>query len=119
MLATAATAALSALHGYIAVLEIFLWTKPAGRRAFGLKAEFAENTKVLAANQGLYNLFLAAGLAWGLVHPDTAFASQLKVFFAGCVSVAGIFGAATSNKKILFVQGVPGLATLGLSILGL
>ncbi|KAL5596380.1 hypothetical protein BROUX41_006677 [Berkeleyomyces rouxiae] len=119
MLAVTATAALSALHGYIAVLEIFLWTKPAGRRAFGLKPAFAEQTKVLAANQGLYNVFLAAGLAWSMVHPDRAFAEQLRLFFAGCVAVAGVFGAATSSKKILFVQGVPGLITLGLSFLGL
>lgn len=113
-----AAAALAALHGYIAVLEIFLWTKPAGRRAFNLKPEFAQQTRVLAANQGLYNVFLAAGLAWSLVHPDAAMAQQLRVFFAGCVASAGVFGAVTSSRKILWVQGVPGLATLGLTLLG-
>ncbi|KKA29416.1 hypothetical protein TD95_004608 [Thielaviopsis punctulata] len=113
-----AASALAALHGYIAVLEIFLWTKPAGRRAFNLKPEFAQATKVLGANQGIYNVFLAAGLAWSVVHPDADFAHQLRVFFAGCVATAGVFGAVTSSKKILMVQGVPGFVTLGLTMLG-
>lgn len=98
------------IHLYILVLEMFLWTKPKGRRAFGLTEEFAQQTKVLAANLGLYNGFLAAGLIWGLVQGQEGFAT--KVFFLGCVLVAGIFGAISSNKKILFIQGVPALIAL-------
>ena len=97
------------LHAYFLVLEMFLWTKPAGRGAFGLTKEFAEQTKSLAANQGLYNGFLVAGLVWGLIDDNLAF----KVFFLGCVIVAGLYGAATVSRKILFVQAVP--AVLGLA----
>lgn len=97
------------LHAYFLVLEMFLWTKPAGRGAFGLTKEFAEETKSLAANQGLYNGFLVAGLVWGLIDDNLAF----KVFFLGCVIVAGLYGAATVSRKILFVQAVP--AVLGLA----
>jgi putative membrane protein len=97
------------LHAYFLVLEMFLWTKPAGRGAFGLTKEFAEETKSLAANQGLYNGFLVAGLVWGLIDDNLA----LKVFFLGCVIVAGLYGAATVSRKILFVQAVP--AALGLA----
>lgn len=97
------------LHAYFLVLEMFLWTKPAGRGAFGLTKEFAEETKSLAANQGLYNGFLVAGLVWGLVDDNLAF----RVFFLGCVIVAGVYGAATVSRKILFIQAVP--AVLGLA----
>jgi putative membrane protein len=99
----------AALHAYFLVLEMFLWTKPAGRKAFNLTPEFAETTKALAANQGLYNGFLVAGLAWGLIDDSDAF----KIFFIGCVVVAGVYGAATVGRKILFVQAVP--AVLGLA----
>lgn len=99
----------AALHAYFLVLEMFLWTKPAGRGAFGLTKEFAEQTRSLAANQGLYNGFLVAGLVWGLIDDNLAF----KVFFLGCVIVAGLYGAATVSRKILFVQAVP--AVLGLA----
>ena len=98
----------AALHAYFLVLEMFLWTKPAGRGAFGLTKEFAEQTKSLAANQGLYNGFLVAGLVWGLIDDNLAF----KVFFLGCVIVAGLYGAATVSRKILFVQAVPALLGL-------
>jgi putative membrane protein len=98
------------LHVYFLVLEMFLWTKPAGRKAFGLTQEAAESTKVLAANQGLYNGFLAAGLLWGIYLADAGF--QIQVFFLICVVVAGVYGAATASKKILFVQALP--ATLAL-----
>jgi putative membrane protein len=91
------------LHLYILVLEMFLWTTPRGRKAFGLTPEFAEASKVLAANQGLYNGFLAAGLIWGLVRGDVA----TQLFFLGCVLVAGLYGAATASRKILFVQALP------------
>lgn len=98
------------LHAWFLVLEMFLWTRPAGRRAFGLDAEFAEKTKTLAANQGLYNGFLVAGLVWGLALGEAGFA--LKCFFLGCVIVAGVFGAATASRKILFVQALPGALAL-------
>lgn len=101
------------LHGYFLVLEMFLWDKPYGRRAFGLSEEKARMTKVLAANQGLYNGFLAAGLVWGLSLGSGGFA--IKTFFLGCVVIAGLFGAFTVSRKILFVQAVP--AVLGLLLL--
>lgn len=103
------------LHVAFLVLEMFLWTKPFGRRTFGLSRELAEATKGLAANQGLYNGFLAAGLIWGVLCRDQAFgeaAFAIKVFFLGCVIVAGIFGAITAKRSILFVQAVPGLIAL-------
>ena len=103
------------LHVYILVLEMFLWTTPRGRKAFGLTAEFAEQTRVLAANQGLYNGFLAAGLFWGLWLGPAGF--TVKIFFLTCVLVAGLYGAATANKRILFIQAVP--AAIGLVLLHL
>jgi putative membrane protein len=103
------------LHVYILVLEMFWWTSARGRRAFGTTPEFAEATKVLAANQGLYNGFLAAGLFWGLsLGPAGA---AVKVFFLLCVLAAGLYGAATASRRILFVQAVP--AGLGLLLLWL
>lgn len=100
------------LHIYILVLEMFFWATPRGQKAFGLTPEFSEKTKVLAANQGLYNGFLAAGLIWGLVHPAPDFAWQIKMFFLTCVAVAGIYGAATSSRKILFIQTVPAVSAM-------
>lgn len=99
-------------HVYILVLEMFLWTKPKGRKAFGMSQQEAEDTKVLAANQGLYNGFLAAGLFWGLVHPNAEVAHQLQVFFLGCVLVAGIYGGLTAKKSILVIQALPALLAL-------
>ena len=96
------------LHAYFLVLEMFLWTTPTGRRVFGLDAEFAEQSKALAANQGLYNGFLVAGLIWGLVADRT----DVQVFFLLCVVVAGVYGAATVNRRILFVQAVPAVLAL-------
>jgi len=98
------------LHVYFLVLEMFLWDKPKGMKTFGLTPEKAAMTKSLAMNQGLYNGFLAAGLAWGI----WADLFQVKVFFLGCVIIAGIFGAATASRKILWVQAVPGVLALGL-----
>jgi putative membrane protein len=98
----------AALHVYFLVLEMFLWTTPTGRRTFGLDREFAEQSKSLAANQGLYNGFLAAGLVWGLVADELA----VKVFFLVCVIVAGVYGAMTVNRRILLVQAVPALLAL-------
>ena len=101
------------LHAYFMVLEMFLWTKPAGLKAFGQKREQAEATKVLAANQGLYNGFLAAGLVWGLLLG--AQGRHIQIFFLACVIVAGVYGALTVGRKILFVQALP--AALGLAAL--
>ncbi|KAF4447485.1 membrane protein [Fusarium austroafricanum] len=106
-----------ALHGYILVLEMFLWTTPRGRKAFRLTPEFAEQTKTMAANQGLYNGFLSAGLIWSLLHPNPAFAKQLQIFFNGCVLVAGAYGGATANKRILYIQAAPAAISLGLVLL--
>jgi putative membrane protein len=103
------------IHVYILVLEMFLWTTPRGRKAFGLKPDFAEATKVLAANQGLYNGFLAAGLLWGL--SQGAAGTPVKTFFLLCVLVAGLYGAATASRKILFIQALP--AAVGLLLLWL
>lgn len=98
------------LHICFLVLEMFLWDKPAGMRAFGQTPERAAATKVLAANQGLYNGFMAAGLLWGLWLGPEGFG--VKVFFLGCVLVAGLYGAATASRKILYVQALP--AAVGL-----
>jgi putative membrane protein len=105
-------ALIALLHVYILVLEMFLWEKPAGLRAFRQTPEAAAASRVLAANQGLYNGFLAAGLFWGLwLGPD---GTAVKVFFLGCVLVAGLFGAATASRKILYVQAIPALIGLAL-----
>ena len=113
--ANVVVAVVALLHVYFLVLEMFLWTKPAGRKAFGLSVEQAEATKVLAANQGLYNGFLAAGLFWGLALGPAG--SSVKLFFLGCVLVAGVYGAITASRKILFIQGLP--AALGMVLVGL
>ncbi|KAH7064286.1 hypothetical protein BKA63DRAFT_427784 [Paraphoma chrysanthemicola] len=112
LLASASVFLLAALHIYIMVLEMFLWTSPAGLKAFALKPDFAAKTKNLAANQGLYNGFLAAGLLWSLVHPSAEFAPQIARFFVGCVLVAGVYGGSTANTKIFFVQALPGALCL-------
>ena len=104
---SAALAGLVALlHVYFLVLEMFLWATPYGEKTFGRTHQEQEQTKVLAKNQGLYNGFLAAGLAWSFV-AEPALALQLRLFFLGCVFVAGVYGAATASRKILFVQAVP------------
>ena len=108
-LASTLVALVALEHIYILILEMFLWTTPTGRRAFGMKPEQAEATKVMAANQGLYNGFLAAGLIWGLV----AGRRDVKVFFLACVIVAGLYGAATVSVRILAVQAFPALLALG------
>jgi putative membrane protein len=99
------------LHAYFLVLEMFLWDKPYGMRTFKLTPEFAAASKGLAANQGLYNGFLVAGLAWGLLAADPI-GFQVKLFFLGCVIVAGLYGAATVNRRILVVQAVPAALAL-------
>lgn len=109
LLASILVALVALLHVYILVLEMFLWTKPQGLKAFRMRPEQAEATKVMAANQGLYNGFLAAGLIWALVHPNPDFSYQLKLFFLGCVFVAALYGAVSVNRRILFIQGLPAL----------
>ncbi len=110
MIATVLIAIVALIHVYIVVLEMALWDKPQGRKAFGTTAEFAAATRTLAANQGLYNGFLVAGLAWGLWLGEAGFA--VKVFFLVCVLVAGLFGAATASRKILYVQALPAALAL-------
>lgn len=108
LIADIAVIFVAVLHLGFLVLEMFLWTKPFGRKTFGLSRELAEASKGLAANQGLYNGFLAAGLIWGVMTG----AFPIKVFFLGCVIVAGVFGALTAKKSILFVQALPGVLAL-------
>lgn len=103
------------LHAWFLVLEMFLWDKPAGLRAFGQTREQAAATKVLAANQGLYNGFLAAGLVLGLLLGDAGHAMEL--FFLACVVIAGVYGAFTASRKILWIQALPGLVGLLLVVL--
>jgi putative membrane protein len=110
-------ALVAALHVYFLVLEMFLWTRPLGLKTFRNSPEKAQESAVLAANQGLYNGFLAAGLIWGLVQPIPGFAFQIKVFFLLCVIVAGAYGAATVSQRILLVQAAP--AALALILLWL
>jgi len=106
------TGLVALIHLYILLLEMVWWTGPRGRKAFGTTPQFAEETRVLAANQGLYNGFLAAGLIWGLVHPDPTLGWQIKVFFLACVAIAGIYGAATVGRKILFIQTLPAVLAI-------
>ena len=114
-LATALVAFVALEHILFLVLEMFFWATPTGIKIFGLTPEFAEQSSALAANQGLYNGFLAAGLIWGLLGKNDT--HQIKVFFLSCVIVAGIFGAVTAKTSILFVQGAPALAALVLVML--
>ena len=115
MASNIAVAFVAFLHLLFMVLEMFFWTKPLGRRIFGLTPELATQTAALAANQGLYNGFLAAGLIWGLVSPGDS--AAISVFFLICVIVAGIFGALTANRSILFIQALPGAIALTLVLL--
>ncbi len=103
------------LHVYFLVLEMFLWTTPTGLRIFGLTPEYAAASKTLAANQGLYNGFLTAGLIWGLILGTGGVA--VKIFFLSCVVIAGVYGAATVSRKILFIQALPAALALILLLL--
>lgn len=104
------------IHFYFMILEMFLWTKPKGLKAFGLKKDYAEQSKVLAANQGLYNGFLAAGLIWSVV--NRSFSTQIALFFLTCVVIAGIYGAYSTGKlKILYIQAVPALIAIILTLI--
>ena len=115
MLANALVGLVAAIHVYILILEMFMWDTPRGRKAFGTTREFATASKTLAANQGLYNGFLAAGLIWGLLLGPAGKAVQL--FFLGCVIVAGLYGALTASRKILFIQALPAAVAMGAVLL--
>ena len=110
MFATILVAIVALIHLYILVLEMFLWNTKTGHKAFNLSPDFARDTRVLAANQGLYNGFLAAGLAWGLWLGAPGV--QVVIFFLACVLAAGIFGALTASRKILYIQALPALLAL-------
>ncbi|PIU00923.1 MAG: DUF1304 domain-containing protein [Bdellovibrionales bacterium CG10_big_fil_rev_8_21_14_0_10_45_34] len=100
------------LHIYFLILEMFLWTKPTGRKIFRMTQEQAKDRAVLAANQGLYNGFLAAGLIWAIFHPDSQVSKQLALFFLICILVAAIYGGYSVSRRILLVQGIPALLAL-------
>ena len=104
-------------HLYFLALEMFWWTTTRGMKAFGTTKDFAEASKTLAANQGLYNGFLAAGLWWGIVHPDAAVGRQIDIFFLLCVLVAALYGGLTVKRAILAIQGVPALLALAAVLL--
>jgi putative membrane protein len=115
LIANLVVALVALLHVWFLVLEMFLWTRPSGRRAFGLSEEFAKQSKVLAANQGLYNGFLAAGLAWGLWLGASG--RPVTLFFLGCILVAGVFGGLTATRKVLWIQALPALLGIVLVLL--
>ncbi|MEJ2619197.1 MAG: DUF1304 domain-containing protein [Candidatus Thiodiazotropha sp.] len=104
-------------HFAFLVLEMFLWNHPIGRKIFSMRTEKAKATRVLAANQGLYNGFLAVGLLWGLVHPDPEFSNQLLLFFLSSVVIAGAYGGYTVKRSIFFIQSLP--AVVGVVLVGL
>jgi putative membrane protein len=116
MLATLATAFVMLQHVGFLVLEMFLWQKPLGMRIFRTSPEYASATSALAANQGLYNGFLAAGLGWSLLTADPALEAALRLFFLTCVIVAGVFGTLTVSRSILFVQALPAGVALALHV---
>lgn len=110
MIGSILTGVVALIHCYILILEMFLWDKPQGLKAFGMTPQLTADTKVLAANQGLYNGFLAAGLLWGIWLGEAG--DSIKVFFLLCVAVAGVFGAVTVSRKILYVQTIPAVIAL-------
>ena len=115
MLTTLSVALVALLHVLFMVLEMFFWTRPLGHRIFGLSHELAGKTAALAANQGLYNGFLAAGLIWGLVSAEQT--TAISTFFLSCVIVAGVFGAITAKRTILYIQALPGAIALAMVLL--
>ena len=100
------------LHLYILYLEMFVWTRPSTLKTFGTTPEQAASSRLLAANKGLYNGFLAAGLTWGLLHPNAEIGQQVQVFFLLCVVVAGVYGGLTVRRQILYVQALPAVIAL-------
>ena len=117
MLANIVVAIIALMHVWFLILEMLLWDKPTGRRAFGTSAEYAAQTKVLAANQGLYNGFLAAGLLWGLILGGPE-GTHVKLFFLVCVLVAGLYGGFTATRKVLWIQGLPAVIGIALVLAG-
>ncbi|MDE1145465.1 MAG: DUF1304 domain-containing protein [Azospirillaceae bacterium] len=117
LIANIVVALVAALHAWFLVLEMFLWTKPTGLRTFRQSLEKAQASAVLAANQGLYNGFLAAGLIWGLAYPDPLAGLHIKTFFLACVVIAGAYGAWSVSRRILMIQALP--AAIGLALLWL
>ncbi len=117
MIAALLTGLVAFIHVYIVILEMLWWDTPRGHKAFGLAPDFAARSKVLAANQGLYNGFLVAGLAWGLWLGAEGFA--IKLFFLACVLVAGLFGAATASRKILYIQALPAALAIAALLAGI
>jgi putative membrane protein len=111
-IANASVAVVAALHVYFLILEMFLWTKPLGLKTFRNSIEKATESAVLAANQGLYNGFLATGLVWGLLQGASGFGLQIKTFFLLCVVIAGLYGAVTVSRRILYVQAMPAAVAL-------
>jgi putative membrane protein len=109
LIAALLVVAVAALHVYFLSLEMFLWTTPFGRRTFGTTPEFAESTKTLAANQGLYNGFLAAGLVWALIAYGVQAGRPILTFFLACIVIAGIYAGFTASRRIILVQAVPAL----------
>lgn len=103
---------IAGLHMYFLILEMFLWTKPIGLTIFRNSLEKAKSSAVLAANQGLYNGFLAAGLVWGILQPNPLWSTEIKIFFLMCISVAGIYGAYSVSKRIFVIQALPAITTL-------
>lgn len=116
MIASVLIGFVALIHIYIVILEMWLWDTPRGHKAFGLTPEFAARSKVLAANQGLYNGFLVAGLVWGLWLGPAGFA--IKLFFLACILVAGLFGAATASRKILYIQALPAALAIAALLAG-
>ncbi len=112
MIANIITSVIALLHFYFLYLEMFLWTKPKGLKAFNNTPERAQATAVLAANQGLYNGFIAAGLLWSVLPNDPLFSFQLKIFFLSCVAIAGLYGAKSVSIKIFYIQSLPALIAL-------
>lgn len=115
-ISTVALLLIAAQHLGFLILEMFFWTKPLGLKIFRQPLEQAKASAALAANQGLYNGFLAAGLVWAAAHPAAEFSLQLKIFFLSCVILAGIFGGWSVNKRIFFIQALPATAALALSL---
>lgn len=110
MIGSILTGVVALIHIYIVILEMVLWDKPQGMKAFGTTPAFAAESKTLAANQGLYNGFLVAGLIWGIWLGEAG--DPIKIFFLLCVAVAGVFGAVTVGRKILFIQTIPAVIAL-------
>ncbi len=119
MIANIFVVLISLVHFYFLILEMFLWTTPKGLRAFGQSLEQAKASAKLAANQGLYNGFLSAGLLWGVLERSAEHAQDIKTFFLSCVAIAGLYGAASVSRKLFFVQALPALMALVFILFGI